>query len=169
MFTELFGLPAHALIVHAAVVFIPLAVAAAVLYAVVPVLRQYLWWVVLALGVVAPLSAWAAVLSGDQYKAYWVNHGAAGDFLAQINTHESWARPTAWLTTALGVVMLAMVLVTIPAPVRLGPLGAAAPAAARSSAARWVTAVVTVVLALVTLYYVIRTGDAGAHATHPEL
>ena len=89
MLREFMGLPAHALIVHAAVVFVPLAVVSAIVYAVLPASRRYLWWVVLGLGVVAPLTAWAARLSGNEYKAYWVAHGASGEYLAHVDTHRT--------------------------------------------------------------------------------
>ena len=164
MFTELFGLPAHALIVHAAVVFIPLAAIVGIVYAVIPATRTYVWWAVLGLGVAAPVTGWAARLSGDKYKQYWLEHGASGEFLDAINKHQSFGNPTAWWATALGVVLLVMVLYTIPGPLSLAPKGTALPVAVRL-----VTIVVTVVVSLVALYYVIRTGDAGAHATHPEL
>jgi hypothetical protein len=161
---ELFGLPAHALIVHAAVVFIPLAALAAVLYGVWPALRRHIWWAMLGLGVLAPVVGWVARLSGNEYKTYWLQHGAAGEFLDSINKHQSYGNVTSWLATALGLVMLATVLYAIPGPVAVGrPTGAAA------RVLPVVAAVASVALAAVTLYYVILTGDAGAHATHPEL
>jgi hypothetical protein len=164
VFTELFGLPAHALIVHAAVVFIPLAAVFGIVYAVAPVTRKYIWWAVLGLGVAAPVTGWAARLSGGKYKEYWVANGASGQFLDDINKHQSFGEPTAWWATALGVVLLAMVLYAIPGPVSLAPKGTAVPAAVRL-----VTVVVVVAVSLVTLYYIIRTGDAGAHASHVEI
>ncbi len=167
MFTEIMGIPAHALIVHAAVVFIPLAVLAAIVYAVVPSTRRHIWWIVAALGVIAPLAAWAARLSGDQYRNYWLSHGASGAFIDKINTHQSWAIPTSWLATALGVVMLVMVFYAIPAP-RITSTGTV-PAASRPQVLGVLTMVVTVGLALVTVYYVYKTGDTGARAAHPTI
>jgi hypothetical protein len=166
VFEKILGLPAHALIVHAAVVFIPLAALAAIVYAVVAWTRRYIWWIVAALGVVAPAAAWAARLSGNNYRNYWISHGASGDFLNRINTHQSWALPTSWLATALGVVMLAVVFYAIPTP-RATSSGSAV--AARPQVLVWVAMVVTVALALVTLYYVYKTGDTGARATHPAI
>ena len=55
MFDEISGLPAHPLLVHAAVIFIPLQVLAGIAYAVVPFTRKYAWWTVLALAVVGQL------------------------------------------------------------------------------------------------------------------
>lgn len=162
MFRELFGLPMHALIVHAAVVFIPLAAVSAILYALWPALRRHIWWAVLGLGVLAPITAWVARLSGAEYKAYWLTKGVGGEFLDDVNKHESYGNLTAWLATAFGLAALAMVLAVIPGPVSLVRAGG-------GRVARLVTAAVVVVLAAVTLYYVILTGDAGAHASHDEL
>ncbi len=163
MFRELFGLPAHALIVHAAVVFIPLAAVGAILYVLWPALRRPTWWAVLALGVAAPLTAWAARLSGQEYRTYWVNHGAGGDFLAQIDRHQSLGNLLSWWAIGFGVAVVITVLYAIPA--RVGQLGAGS---APTRVVQLVAAVVTLALAGVTLYYVIRTGDAGAHLSHVE-
>ena len=157
MFREFAGLPTHALVVHAAVVFIPLACLGAILYAVWPALRKHIWWAVLGLGVLAPVTAWVARLSGDEYKAYWVSTGASGEFLAAINKHQGYGNTLSIWATLLGVVMLAMVLYAIPR--NRAPM---------SRLAGLVTQVLVVLVALVTLYYAILTGDAGAHATHPE-
>ena len=165
MFREFMGLPAHALIVHAAVVFVPLAVASAILYAVLPASRRYLWWVVLGLGVVAPLTAWAARLSGNEYKAYWLEHGASGEYLANLDNHQSYGNMTSLWATGLGVVMLAMVLFLLPRPTELG----GAPSKAVNPVLSIATAVVVVAVGAVTAYYVYKTGDAGARLTHPDI
>jgi uncharacterized membrane protein YbaN (DUF454 family) len=162
VFRELFGLPAHALIVHAAVVFIPLAALAAILYAAWPGVRRHIWWAVVGLGVVAPLAGWAARLSGDQYEAYWLEHGVSGPIVDDMNAHQALGDATSLWATALGVAMLVMALYAIPGPVAL--VKGASPAVVRIG-----VAVVTVVVAAVTLYYAIRTGDAGAHITHQEI
>jgi 4-amino-4-deoxy-L-arabinose transferase-like glycosyltransferase len=167
MFRELFDLPAHALIVHAAVVFIPLAAVAAIVYALWPRGRQHIWWAVLGLAVLAPITAWAAVLSGQEYERIWIDRigpnpqGGALNVLHEIDNHQSLGNLTAYVATALGVVLLVAVLWALP-----GPLvkGAAAP-----TVVRIVTAVVTIGLALATLYYAIRTGDAGARVSHEEI
>jgi hypothetical protein len=167
MFRELFNLPAHALIVHAAVVFVPLAALAAILYAIWPGVRKHIWWAVLGLGVVAPVSAWAAVLSGQEYERIWIDRigpdpqGPSLDLLNEINQHQSLGNVTAYLSTALGVVMLALVLWAMP-----GPL---VKASASPKVVRLVLAVLSVGLAVATLYYAIRTGDAGARASHEEI
>ncbi len=174
MLREFMGLPAHALIVHAAVVFVPLQVAAAVIYALVAGSRRYLWWVVLGLGVVAPLTVWAARLSGGEYKAYWESHGASGEYLAHINTHQSYGNTLSLVATGLGLVMLAMVLFVFPlhigptgVPLHIGPTGT--PSKSVNAVLSISTVVVVVALSAVTAYYVFKTGDAGARVTHPDI
>ncbi|HEX2356851.1 MAG TPA: hypothetical protein VHI50_10380, partial [Micromonosporaceae bacterium] len=66
MFEEILGVPAHPLLVHAAVVFVPLLIAAALAYALVPALRGRVGWAVALLAVAAPLAAWFATLSGNR-------------------------------------------------------------------------------------------------------
>jgi hypothetical protein len=163
VFRELFDLPAHALIVHAAVVFIPLAALAAILYAVWPAVRKHIWWAMLGLGVIAPVTAWAARLSGEEYEALWLDRGIGGSIVDEINQHQALGNALAWWSTGLGVIMIVAVLYTIPGPVAL------VSANASSSVVRLVSAVVMIVVAAVTLYYAIRTGDAGARVSHEEI
>ena len=66
MFNEVFGLPAHPLIVHGAVVLGPLLCLAAVGYAVLPRYRVQLGWLAAVLAVLAPLTTYAATLSGEE-------------------------------------------------------------------------------------------------------
>jgi hypothetical protein len=162
-----FGLPTHILIIHAAVVFIPLASLFAIVYALVPPSRRHIWWAVLALGVLAPVTGWLARLSGQRYLQYFLDHGASGSFLDALNKHQSYGLPTAWWATGLGAAMLIMGLVTMPSVLGL-PLGPTEPVL-HSAVARWVTVVAAVVLAGVALYYVIQTGDSGARAVHPSI
>src|SRR3954468_20452588 len=58
------GLPMHALVVHAAVVFTPLAVLAAVVFAIVPRWRYLTRWPTVVLSAAAFVSVWIARLSG---------------------------------------------------------------------------------------------------------
>ena len=57
VFETFFGLPLHPLVIHAAVVFIPLLIVAALVYVLAPQTRAKLNWAVVILGVIAPLSA----------------------------------------------------------------------------------------------------------------
>ena len=53
MFDRISGLPAHPLIVHAAVVLVPLLALGAIVYAVVPPLRKHFRWAVGLLAIAA--------------------------------------------------------------------------------------------------------------------
>jgi hypothetical protein len=160
VFEEFLGIPAHPLVVHAAVVFVPLQVLAAIVYAVFGFTRRYFWWAVLALAVVGPLSAWAAKLSGDAFRTRKITRGqASGKFLDDINTHAAFGLRTAYFATGLGVLMLVLVLVVAKRPTSVE--GAAA--ATMSPVVTWTFAVIVIAAAAASGYYCVRTGDSGAH------
>lgn len=172
MFDRISGLPAHPLIVHAAVVFLPLLALGAVAYAVVPRLRRHFRWTVAILAVLAPLATFAAVQSGERFEEN--KNFQAAQIQAKITSHSEFGRTTMWLAIGLGIVTLIVTFLVKPA-VRASAVGSAA--AARTEAAdgagvraagtpvvlQVVLGVVTVGLAAATLYYVFRTGDSGAH------
>jgi hypothetical protein len=149
------GIPAHPLLIHAAVVFIPLLILGAIVYAVWPRVRGKIGWAVVALAIIAPLSALFAKLSGQDLRQHLINSGVGqGALLAKINQHMSYGTNTLWWTIGLGVATLLLV----------GYLWRAAPAGgAESVPVRAVGLVVTVALGAVTGYYVFKTGDTGAH------
>jgi hypothetical protein len=62
---SLFGLPAHPLVVHAAVVLIPLAAVGVCAIAFWPSARRRIGWIVLGLAFVGMLSGWLAKESGE--------------------------------------------------------------------------------------------------------
>jgi len=139
---EINGLPLHPLVVHAAVVFGPLAAVAALGY-LVPRWRDHLRWPMVVLAVVATGAIVVAYLSG-------------GDFLDSkpelstsplVQEHEQRAKLLLWTTLAFGVVALGA-----------GWLHS------RTGAVRVVIDVLLGVLALAVLVLVVRTGDAGARA-----
>jgi uncharacterized membrane protein len=106
------GLPLHPLVVHAAVVFIPLLIAAVLAYAFVPRVRSRLDWLVVGLAVVAPLTALTAKITGDAFRAREVRrHTASPAVLAKIDHHRLLGTWTLYVTIALGLVALALVLV----------------------------------------------------------
>jgi len=149
VFETFFGLPLHPLVVHAAVVFIPLLILGALAYALVPRLRPRIGWVVALLAVIAPLSALLSKLSGDAFRARLArNHTASAGILNKIDEHRHFGTITLYLAIGLGVVALALM--------RVPQL--------RSNAALSVASiVVTVGLSVATGYYVFRTGDTAAH------
>ena len=138
---EMNSLPVHALVVHAAVVFGPLAALAGVLYA-VPKLRDKLRWPLVVSVVIALGSIWVAYLSGEQVEEA---NTYGGEFAALVETHESRA----------GVLRLLM----------SGFAAASFVAAwqhARTGPVRLLLAGVVAVLAVLTGVWVGLTGDAGA-------
>lgn len=149
MFDQILGLPAHPLIIHAAVMLTPLLALLAVLYAAVPRFRPHLAWAVVALSLAAPGAVFAARQSGLSLKqARFAT--ADGELGQRISTHESFANPLLYSVIGLGAASLLLVYVA-----RSGKFGR--PLALVLSA-------LTVVLAAVAGYYVFRAGDSGARA-----
>ncbi len=146
IFETITGLPLHPLVIHAVVVLVPLLVLAGLAYALVPRLRGRIAWVTVLLALAGVGSTLLAKLSGDAFRRRIVRkHLASQEILVKIDSHRSLGTTTLYLTIALAVVVLALVLL------RNVPRGASV-----------VLAVLTVGLGLVTVYYVYRTGDAGA-------
>jgi hypothetical protein len=151
VFDQFNGMPMHVLLVHAAVVFVPLLALTAIVYAVLPRLRSRVGWAAALLAVGAPAAAFVAKLSGQAFKQRLLDGGMKGQSLANVTTHQGYGDLTFWFSLALGVATLVMVYLTsrgergsLP---RVADLG---------------LAVVVVGLAAVSGYYVFRTGDTGA-------
>ncbi|GAA4065493.1 DUF2231 domain-containing protein [Nonomuraea sp. NPDC050663] len=144
MFDEILGLPAHPLIIHAAVVFTPLLALMGVVYAVLPRFQPATGWAVVALAVLAPGAVFAARQSGLALKQARFE-SVQGDLATKIAAHESFANPLLYSTIGLAVSALAMVFVPKGVP-------------------KTILSVTTVVLAAVAGYYVFRAGDSGAQA-----
>lgn len=149
MFDQVGGLPVHALVVHAAVVFVPLLALGAVVYALVARWRAKIGWAVIALAVIAPLCTLVSRLSGQ--KLYERQQGIKGPARELLDAHMGYGTRTFLFTLALGVVTLVMVLLTLR---KSGPLPRVASLA---------LAVLVVALAAISSYYVYKTGDSGAH------
>jgi uncharacterized membrane protein len=152
VFDQVNGLPVHALVLHAAVIFIPLLALGAVVYAIVPPWRSRTWWAALLLALVAPVCAFVTRESGVAlYNRVISRTSPAGRRI--IDNHMNFGTLTMWFTIALGVVTLVLVLATLRRP------GNRLPRAADLG-----LALITVVLAAISGYYVFRTGDSGATA-----
>jgi uncharacterized membrane protein len=153
VFEEFKDLPLHPLVVHAAVVLIPLLVLGAVVYAVVPGLRSRVGWAVTGLAVVAPLAALFAKLSGDAFRQRLIDKNSiGGQVLGRVNDHRDLGNITLWFTIALAVITLLFVFLT----------SGRAPAIPRWGIV--VVGVIVVALAAGSGYYVFWTGDYGARA-----
>jgi hypothetical protein len=156
MFNQINGLPAHVLIIHAAVVFTPLAALCAIAFAVLPGWRWLLRWPLLAAEVVALGSVLAAVHSGVIFKQ---NLGISQ---ALIATHEHRGKQLQilmWVFTAVVLVAIA----TLGGPTALAS-GKGARAGLASRPLQYLIAAVLVVGALLVIVQVVRTGDAGSRA-----
>jgi hypothetical protein len=152
VFDQINGLPVHALVLHAAVIFVPLLAAGAIAYAIVPRFRPRLGWAVALLGVAAPASALIARLSGEELHDRLLAQGLKGRGAEIISDHMGYGNLTFWFSLALGVVSLIMVFAT-------GRKSSSLPKAAEIG-----LAVVMIGLAAVSGYYVFKTGDSGATA-----
>ena len=139
---EINGLPLHPLVVHAAVIFGPLAAVAALAF-LVPRWRDRLRW---------PMVVLAVIATGAIVLAYY----SGGDFLdskpelrtsPQVQTHQDLGTQLLWIGLAFGVVAVVTGWVD-----------------ARSGALRVVLDVLLAIAAVVLLVWVFRTGEAGARA-----
>lgn len=151
MFDQVNGLPVHALVLHAAVVFIPLLALAAIVYALVARWRPRIGWAVVLLAIVAPVTAFVSKESGEKLYDRLVAQGLQGRGKEIIEDHSAFATVTFWLTVGLAVLTLVVALLTLR--------GNRLPRAADLG-----LGLVMVVLAAATGYYVFRTGDSGATA-----
>ena len=150
MFDQINGMPVHALVVHAAVVFVPLLALVAIVYAVVPRWRSKVGWAAVLLAIAA---AGVAKLSGDELRDRLVANGMSGAPLEAIDDHMGFGTLTLYFSLALGIVTLVMVVLTLRASTRPLP-----------RAASLGLTVIMVALAAVSGYYVFKTGDSGAQA-----
>ncbi|WP_433124666.1 DUF2231 domain-containing protein [Micromonospora sp. CA-240977] len=161
MFEEFMGLPAHPLVLHAAVVFVPLLALLTVGYAFVAPIRPHTRWVLGLLAVGAPVAALLAKLSGD---AFFERMRAANrvtpEFVPKIEAHQDFGDITLWATLGLAIVALALVRFVPPRAAEAGTTDDGRPGRALTVALQ----VLSVVAAGIVVYYVIRTGDSGAKA-----
>ncbi|MEU4570542.1 DUF2231 domain-containing protein [Micromonospora sp. NPDC023956] len=154
MFEKVAGLPGHVLVVHAVVVFVPLLALLAVGYGVLPRWRDRLGWAVTALAVVTPVVAWVATESGEAFERRLRDGGYPPEILSQVETHAAYGDRLLWVTVALAVAAIALLLAT----------SGRARALALPS---WLPVVLTVVvaaLAVLATGYVYLTGETGARA-----
>jgi uncharacterized membrane protein len=152
VFDQIGGLPVHVLVLHFAVVFIPLLALGAVVYGVIRPWRARIGWAVLLLGIIAPVCAFVARESGLKFYDRVTKKGISPKGREMLDQHMHFGTMTMWFTIALGVVTLVMTIATLRRPTKSLPL---VPDVALT--------VVMVALAAISGYYVFRTGDSGAH------
>lgn len=176
MFDEILGVPAHPLLIHAAVVFVPLLVLASLAYALVPFVRRRTWWLVVGLAVVAPVSAWFATLSGNRLRNDLADQGILPEILVKIDQHRDYGDKTLWATIGLAVLAVVLVGLTmwrnraasgdgVPTPVGEAGGGGTIGVRGRSAGPKVLTIVLIVAMlffAGASAYYVFQTGHTGA-------
>ena len=141
--TTVFGVPAHPLLIHIPVVFIPLTVLGIVVSAVWPRVLQTYGWMIVAAAVVSTLGAVAATLSGAQLFA-------SLDRPEALEQHQHWGE----ITRALSIALAALTAAWWWYGRRPDGSGTLA----------WTLRIAVVVVALATLTAVVYTGHLGARA-----
>lgn len=153
MLDQVNGLPVHVLVLHAAVIFVPLLALGAIVYGFAASLRPRIGWAVALLAVVAPVAALITKLSGTEFYNRLLSEQRVSDKGKEIlDGHMSNGTTTFWLALALGVLSLILVVLTSrksAALPKLADLG---------------FAVVLLILGGVTVWYLYQTGDSGATA-----
>jgi len=145
-----FGLPFHVLINHAAVVIVPLAAVAVIAIVVVPSWRERYGVLVAGLAVIASITTFITVLSGETFEESLTESGAIGGVVAEkVEEHEAFGNLLRWYVLALAIFAIALVLL-----VRRGA----------ASTVITIVAIVAVVAAGASIYQVIRTGHSGSTA-----
>jgi uncharacterized membrane protein len=144
---EINGVPLHPLVVHAAVVFGPLAALSALVYVGWPKHRDKLRWVTLVMVLIGTGAIWAAYLTGNNFFSTSRFDNFSGDALDRIHTHQNYARTLRWIATGFAVVTVVAVWQH-----------------SRTGSARYVLGGLVVVGAITTLVWTVLTGDAGARA-----
>lgn len=150
---ELFGLPAHPLVVHAAVVLLPLAAVATLVCAAIPRARRPFALITLGLALVATVAVGLAQGSGEELEEQV-------DETELVEEHtEQGERVLPW---AIGVVVAATAVAAIPIVSRRRP----------SVPSRTVTAVVvavSLVAGVGATWTVVDVGHSGAKATWDDV
>jgi uncharacterized membrane protein len=145
---EINGLPLHPLVVHAAVVFGPLAGLAGLLY-LLPNLRDRLRWPLLALALMAVAFIWVAFYTGADLREQRFA-AAQGAFAEQLDRHEALGGTLRWVVSGFGLAAVLAVWLHN-----------------RQGVVRALLMVLVAAGAVATVVYVVRTGEAGARAVYP--
>ena len=144
---EINGVPLHPLVVHAAVVFGPLAALSALAYVGLPKHRDKLRWVTLVIVLIATAAIWTAYLTGEDFLESDRFAGVRGDALEKIETHEDYAETLRLITSGFAIVTILATWLH-----------------ARTGATRYLLGALVAVGAIATLVWTVLTGDAGAKA-----
>jgi uncharacterized membrane protein len=137
---DVLGLPLHPLVVHAAVVLVPLACLGALAVIASARARDRFGWLAVAFAVAAAGAAVTAKLSGEA-----LAQSLGGGIASLISTHRQWGELAPWPAVALAITLSAGLLVR-----------------SRSKPAWMAAAVLSVLAAVAALILVALAGEAGA-------
>ncbi|KQY54464.1 MULTISPECIES: hypothetical protein [unclassified Nocardioides] len=153
---EINGLPAHPLIIHAAVVLVPVAAVLAATYAVVPRWRWSTRWPMVGAQTAALIAVLAAWFSGRNLKASMVDAGANAD---RFRFHQEQANILFWVTIVFFFVVL------LGAWALGGPSALVSGRGARGKHApiiEWTMVSMLVIFAIAAIATTFQTGEQGA-------
>ncbi|GAA0619170.1 hypothetical protein HPO96_24860 [Kribbella sandramycini] len=155
MFERFGDLPMHVLVIHAAVLVLPVSALTAIVFALVPRWRWLLRWPVLLLGLGSLVLAYVAKASGEAFVA------AVPTLAKAVEVHKEHG-------DLLFIFCLIFAAVAVAAFLILGgPSALASGKGAKEGRGRpleLVTSAAVVVIGVLVIYQTIRTGDAGARA-----
>lgn len=150
---EINGLPAHPLIIHVAVVLIPIAAALAATYSLVPRWRWYTRWPMVGFAFAALAAVMFAYFSGKDFLEH------RPELKSIVQPHQERAQILFWLTIVfVGVVLLSAIALG-------GPSALASGRGARGRHApliEWFLMVMLVIFAVALILMTFQTGEAGA-------
>jgi hypothetical protein len=90
VFDYIFGLPMHALVIHAVVVLVPLSALCAIAYVVRPAWRRVLRWPTAVGAVISGVSAYVAAESGEALQRRVLQVRASTTDLELLSNHTEW-------------------------------------------------------------------------------
>jgi hypothetical protein len=155
MFERFGDLPLHVLVIHAAVLVLPVTALVAIVFALVPKWRWLLRWPTLLLGLASLALAFVARESGEAFVA------AIPELQKLVDEHEERGKLLFWFVLIFLAVAVAAFLVLG------GPSQLASGKGAKATKSRPLELVVSaavVVISVLVIWQTIRTGDSGAKA-----
>lgn len=159
MFDFIFGLPMHALVIHAVVVLVPLAAIVAIAFAVLPLWRPVLRWPTAAGALLSGVMAWVAVASGETLLSRVSRARPTTTDFELVQTHVDRGYMVRILATVFMVLALAAVAI-------LKPPGEDAP---RRRPLELLVSILVVLSSVAVLTTVVLAGHAGSAAVWSDV
>jgi hypothetical protein len=155
MFERFGDLPLHVLVIHAAVVVLPVAALTAIAFAVLPRWRWLLRWPALLLGLGSLVLAYVAKESGEAFVA------AVPTLEKAVEVHQKRGDLLFWYCLVFAVIAVVAFLLLGGTSALASGKGAKA---TKSRPLELLTSAAVVVIGVLVIWQTIRTGDAGAKA-----